>query len=350
MKSFLTLSVLTLVGTCSTPKFTQKIQNIKDSITLVDSVEVIKYANKITVEELKTQLYRISSDEFEGRSPGTIGHKKAEKYVIDFYLNENIEGAYGKRQYIQTVPAEFFSDNTPKTNNVLGFIKGSEKPEEVVVLSAHIDHIGFDKHGNVNNGADDNGSGTVAILQMAQAFNLAKKNGLGPKRSILFAHFTAEEIGKKGSEYYALHPAFPIENTVTDLNMDMIGRIDDYHKTNSNYIYVIGSDRLSKDLHYISEKVNNAYFNIDLDYRYNALDDNNHYFQRSDHYNFANKDVPVIFYFNGVHDDYHRHTDTAEKIDYKLLQRRAQLVFATAWQIANQDRRIVLDQDNTLLN
>lgn len=350
MKTFCILSLLTLVGTCATPKYTQKIQNIKDNITLIDSAEVLKYAKTITVEELETQLIRISSDEFEGRSPGTIGHKRAEEYVMAFYRNEQIEGAYGKGKYIQTIPTEFFNNKTPKTNNVLAFIEGSEKPEEVIVLSAHIDHIGFDEHGNINNGADDNGSGTVAIMQMAQAFNMAKKNGMGPKRSLLFAHFTAEEIGKKGSEYYALHPAFPMENTITDLNMDMIGRVDDYHTTNRNYIYLIGSDRHSKDLHYISEKINDAYFNIDLDYRYNALDDSNNYFTRSDHYNFANNDIPVIFYFNGVHADYHRHTDTAEKIDYQLLQRRAQLVFATAWQIANQDRKIVLDRDNQLLN
>ena len=349
MKTFCFLSAFALVGTCATPKYTTKIQNLKDSIKLVDSATVMKYAETITVDELKTQLYKVSSDQFEGRAPGTKGHKRAEKFVINFYLEEDIDGAYGEAEYIQTIPTEFFNNKTKKTNNVLAFMEGSEKPEEVVVISAHLDHIGFDEDGNVNNGADDNGSGTVAILQMAQAFNLAKKDGNGPKRSILFAHFTAEEIGKKGSEYYTLHPAFPIQNTVTDLNMDMIGRVDDFHTTNRDYVYLIGSDRLSKDLHYISEKVNNAYFNIDLDYRYNAVNDRNDYYRRSDHYNFANKEVPVIFYFNGIHEDYHRHTDTAEKIDYELLQKRAQLVFATAWQIANQEHRIVLDEDNEFL-
>ncbi|WP_248723312.1 M28 family peptidase [Seonamhaeicola sp. ML3] len=349
MKIFCILSAFALVGTCATPKYSTKIKNLEDSITIVDSATVIQYANTITAKELKTQLYMISSDQFGGRAPGTYGHKRAEEFVMSFYTKENIAGAYGEKQYIQTVPSEFFQNKTKTTNNVLAFIEGSENPEEVIVISAHLDHIGLDKKGNVNNGADDNGSGTVAMLQMAQAFNLAKKAGKGPKRSILFAHFTAEEIGKKGSEYYTLHPAFPIKNTVADLNMDMIGRVDDLHETDKNYLYLIGSDRLSKELHYISEKVNNTFFNINLDYKYNSVGDRNDYYSRSDHYNFANKEVPVIFYFNGIHEDYHKHTDTAEKIDYLLLQKRAQLVFATAWQIANQEHRVVLDEHNTFL-
>ncbi len=350
MKTFYILYVLTLVGTCATPKYTTKIQNLKDSIDLVDSTLVTKYASTITTEELKKHLYAFSSDEFEGRASGTEGHKKAEEFLKSYYINEKIGSAYGDDNYFQTLPSEFFNDKIACSNNVLAFIKGSEKPEEIIVISAHLDHLGIDKNGNVNNGADDDGSGTVAIMEMAQAFKLAKNEGIGPKRSILFLHFTAEELGKKGSEYYTMHPAFPLKNTVTNLNIDMIGRIDDLHKNNKNYIYLIGSDRLSKELHYISEKVNTAYFNIDLDYKYNALGEKNNYYGRSDHYNFANKNIPVIFYFNGEHDDYHKHTDTPDKIDYKLLQKRAQLVFATAWQIANQEHRLTLDENNKFLN
>lgn len=233
---------------------------------------------------------------------------------------------------------------------MLAYIKGTEYPEDVIIISAHLDHLGINENGDINYGADDDGSGTVAVMEMAQAFNMAKKAGFGPKRSILFLHLTAEEIGKRGSEFYVKNPVFPLENTIANLNIDMIGRVDDEHKENKNYMYLIGSDRLSKELHYLSEKVNKSYFNIDLDYRYNAETDKNQYYTRSDHYNFASNGIPVIFYFNGEHKDYHRATDTPDKIDYSLLENRTKLIFATAWQIANQKNRLVVDTKNKLLN
>ncbi|APY09920.1 peptidase M28 [Seonamhaeicola sp. S2-3] len=350
MKILFLLSALSLVGTCATPKYTTKIKNLKNNIQLVDSTHVVKYASTITAKELKTHLYTFSSDEFEGRKSGEPGHVKAAHFLKTYYQNENIQSAFGNSNYFQTIPAEFLSNNIKSTNNVLAFIEGSEKPDEIVVISAHLDHLGIEEDGQINNGADDDGSGTVALMEIAQAFNLAKNKGLGPKRSILFLHFTAEEIGKKGSEYYTEHPVFPLENTVVNLNIDMIGRVDDLHQENKDYIYLIGSDRMSTELHYLSEKVNNAYFNIYLDYKYNSLRDRNNYYFRSDHYNFAANGVPVIFYFNGEHADYHKPTDTADKIDYPLLKRRTQLVFATAWQIANQEQRVLLDENNKLLN
>ena len=187
-------------------------------------------------------------------------------------------------------------------------------------------------------------------MEMAQAFKIAKDNGHGPKRSILFIHLTAEEIGLQGSKYYTEYPAFDLDKTVANLNIDMIGRIDNNHKDNKNYIYLIGSDRLSKELHYISEKVNNAYTQLELDYTYNDENDNNKYYYRSDHYNFAQNNIPVIFYFNGEHEDYHEATDTPDKIDYELLEKRTKLIFATAWQIANQEHRLEVDiQDSVVL-
>jgi Zn-dependent M28 family amino/carboxypeptidase len=134
----------------------------------------------------------------------------------------------------------------------LAFIEGSEKPNEILVITAHLDHIGVEKDGQINNGADDDGSGTVAILEIAEAFQQAVINGNGPKRSVLFLHVTAEEKGLLGSKYYTDNPVYPLEDTVANLNIDMIGRIDDLHKDNSNYIYLIGSDILSQDLHDVS--------------------------------------------------------------------------------------------------
>jgi Zn-dependent M28 family amino/carboxypeptidase len=226
----------------------------------------------------------------------------------------------------------------------LGYIKGSEKPEEILVITSHYDHVGVDDEGNIFNGADDGGSGPMAILEVAEAFKEAQKDGYTPKRSILFIHLTGEEKGLLGSKYYVENPVFPLANTVANLNMDMIGRIDKDHEGNDNYIYLIGSDKLSTDLHELSENVNSEFMNMELDYTYNDENDPNRFYYRSDHYNFAKNNIPVIFYFNGVHPDYHKPTDTAEKIEYEALKKRAQLVFLTAWEIANRDERLVVDK------
>ncbi len=227
------------------------------------------------------------------------------------------------------------------TENVLGFIYGTEKPEEIVVISAHYDHLGMDGN-EIFRGADDNGSGTAAVLEIAESFQKAVVEGEGPKRSILFLNLTGEEEGLFGSKYYASHPAFPLQNTVVDLNIDMIGRVDAKHK-NGNYVYLIGSDKISTELHNLSEAVNNEFTQLELDYRYNDDKDPNRFYYRSDHYNFAKNGIPVIFYFNGTHPDYHKTTDTEDKIDYDALQKRAQLVFYTAWQIANKKDRLSAD-------
>jgi len=173
---------------------------------------------------------------------------------------------------------------------------------------------------------------------------LAKKQGNGPKRSILFLHFTGEELGLFGSKFYIEHPAFALDSTVVDLNIDMVGRVDKKHLDNKEYIYLIGSNRLSQDLHKISQEANKTYTHLKLDYTYNNEEDPNSYYTRSDHYNFAKNNIPVIFYFNGTHADYHRTTDTADKIDFELLALRTRLVFYTAWEIANRDQRPVLDK------
>lgn len=349
MKTFCILSAFILVGTCSTPKYSTRLQNLEDSIKIIDSALVINYANTITAKELSTHLYKFASKEFKGRKVGREGDKKAAHFLKSYYQKEGIASPLGTSNYFQTIPAEYLSEEINFSQNVLAFIKGSTNPDEIVVISAHLDHLGINEKGEIFYGADDDGSGNVAIMEIAQAFNKAKKDGFGPKRSILFLHFTGEEIGKRGSEFYTSHPVFPLQNTITDLNIDMIGRVDDIHKNNKNYIYLIGADRLSKELHFISEKVNKAFYNIDLDYRYNAEREKNRYYTRSDHYNFANKYIPVIFYFNGEHPDYHQPTDTPDKIDYQLLEKRTKLIFATAWQIANQKHRLVIDKKNDYL-
>jgi len=237
-----------------------------------------------------------------------------------------------------------------KSQNVAAVIKGSEFPEEYIIITAHLDHVGM-SDGEVYNGADDDGSGTVAIMQISEAFQKAVKDGYGPKRSIIFLHMTAEEKGLLGSKYYTNYdPLVPLKNTVTNLNIDMIGRIDpNREEKNRNYIYLIGSDIISQDLHDISEETAKKYSNLVLDYRYNDPTRKvfesgryieNRYYYRSDHYNFAEKNIPIIFYFSGTHEDYHKPTDTVDKIEFDLLQQRTKLIFHTAWELANRDERI----------
>ncbi len=308
------------------------------------------YAETITAKDLGKHLFVYASDEFEGRNTGEPGQKKAVNYLKDFYISKGIASPLGGNDYFQKVPSSYLSNNRRgmklnDSENVVAFIKGTEKPDEIIVISAHLDHEGV-KNGEVYNGADDDGSGTVAILEIAEAFKKAAEDGNGPKRSILFLHVTGEEKGLLGSKYYTENPIFPLKNTVTDLNIDMIGRIDARHKGNPNYVYLIGSDKLSTELHELSESVNKKYMNIDLDYKYNDENDPNRFYYRSDHYNFAKHNIPIIFYFNGTHADYHRPTDTPDKINYDLLENRTRLVFYTAWEVANRENRIVVDKAN----
>jgi Zn-dependent M28 family amino/carboxypeptidase len=270
----------------------------------------------------------------------------AADYIRNFYKNQNIGPAPRTDDYFQDIPASYFAGRRdPKpSENVLAYIKGSEKPDEVIIISAHLDHVGMDSEGNVFNGADDDGSGTVSVMQIAQAFQQAVKDGHGPKRSILFLHVTGEEIGLYGSRYYTEHPIFPLENTVCDLNIDMIGRIDPDKKDDPNYLYLIGSNKLSQELQDVSTAVNDKYTHLDLDYKFDDPNDPNRFYYRSDHYNFAKNNVPIIFYFNGVHEDYHKITDTPDKIEYDLMAKRAKLIFLTAWEIANRDHRIAVDK------
>ncbi len=285
---------------------------------------------------------------------GRLSLKSNEPEMMMLMINANMGKAiYSKieedsKPTVLNTKMDISVENTAEqvmSENVVAFIEGSEHPNEIIVISAHLDHEGV-KNGEIYNGADDDGSGTVAIVEIAEAFKMAEKAGNGPKRSILFLHVTGEEKGLLGSRHYTDNdPVFPLENTVANLNIDMIGRTDPKRKEGErNYVYLIGSDKLSTELHEISEEVNSKYCNVELDYTYNDKNDPNRFYYRSDHYNFAKNNVPVIFYFNGTHDDYHRPSDTADKIEYDLLENRARLVFHTAWELANRSDRITVDK------
>jgi hypothetical protein len=310
--------------------------------------DVVVYKNSITSAELSKHLYIVADDNMEGRNTGEPGQKRAGEYLINEYKKNGISFPPGATDFYQKVPSEFMKRGfAPKLNdseNIWTFIEGTEKPNEVLVISAHYDHVGM-KNGEVFNGADDDGSGTVALLEIAQAFKKAKDDGFGPKRSILFLHVTGEEHGLHGSRFYSENPLFPIENTIADINIDMIGRRDTLHPKTNNYIYVIGSDRLSSELHTINEEVNAKYTQLELDYKYNDRKDPERIYYRSDHYNFAKKGIPAIFFFNGIHEDYHQSSDTPDKIEYDALAKRTQLAFVLAWELANRPERIKVDRD-----
>jgi len=269
-----------------------------------------------------------------------LNNKKFDKAIREkIEIGESPAGMYSTKLKIEASR----KTDTVKTGNVIAVIEGSDKKDEYLTITAHYDHLGV-KKGDVYNGADDNGSGTVALLEIAEAFAKAKAEGNGPRRSILFIAFTGEEVGLFGSKYYTDKPVFPMANTVANLNIDMIGRIDKFH-TDGNYIHLIGSDRLSQELHQTSENIAKIYApELVLDYKHNAKNDPENLYQRSDHYNFALKKVPVIFYTSGDHADYHKMTDDVDEIDFASYNKRVQLIFATAWQLANADERVKLDK------
>ena len=307
-----------------------------------------QYVKTITAGELKTHLTIVASDEMQGRETGSEGQKKAGRYMISQYKKNNIPFPKGATDYYQKVPAAYLNaksnENLPDSENIWAFVEGTEKPDEIVVVSAHYDHIGIEG-GEIFNGADDDGSGTVALLEIAQAFAKAKAAGHGPKRSILFLHVTGEEHGLHGSRYYSENPLFPLKNTVADVNIDMIGRRDEAHKDSNKYIYLIGSDYLSSELYDICESENKKFVNLNLDYKFNDRKDPNRFYYRSDHYNFAKNGIPVVFLFNGVHADYHQKTDEVDKIEFDALEKRTQLGFVIAWELANRTEKIKVDKD-----
>ena len=230
------------------------------------------------------------------------------------------------------------------SKNVIGLIEGRDpdKKDEYIIITAHFDHLG--KRGeDVFNGADDNASGTTCVLELLEAFAHAKAFRAPQDRSILFALFTGEEKGLLGSAFYTEHPLVPLGKTMVNVNIDMLGRKDDKYEDGEEYIYVIGADRLSSALHEVNERVNGQYENLKLDYTFNAEDDPNRFYYRSDHYNFASKGIPAIFFFNGTHDDYHRPGDTPDKIAYPDMEKRSRHIFHLVWELANREEKIVVD-------
>ena len=321
-----------------------KWSNSREEIGLKKSIAKNKGAQAlILVDDYLFRRYKSRfqySDSGRGEKRMALGNDEENNFQVllfsekhkNFFSTESLSLNMTFNKNIQSFTAD----------NVAAIIKGSEFPNEYIILTAHLDHV-LPYNGEIYNGADDNGSGTVAMLEIAESFALAKKLGKEPKRSIVFLHVTAEERGLLGSKYYADHePLVPIKQTVANLNMDMMGRADPERGVrNLNYVYIIGSDILSDDLHNINIDAN-KYANLELDFRFNGINHPDQFYYRSDHFHFIKNNIPAIFYFSGVHEDYHQPTDTAEKILYEPYKKRVKLIFHTAWELANRDERIKL--------
>jgi hypothetical protein len=243
---------------------------------------------------------------------------------------------------------------TVTTQNVVAVLEGSDPlfKNEYVALGAHYDHVGIGAPVGgdaIYNGADDDGSGTTALLAIAEALAHSRTR---PKRSVLFVWHCGEEKGLWGSRYFTEHPTVPLDRVITQLNIDMIGRSRKDGDTNPanaslsgpNEIYVIGSKMMSTELGELSERVNQSYLNLNFNYRYDDPKDTNQFFFRSDHFNYARKGIPIIFYFDGEHEDYHRPTDSPDKIDYQKMEKVTRTIFMTMWELANNASRPRVDK------
>jgi hypothetical protein len=265
-------------------------------------------------------------------------------------LQKKIDGDLKPNSFLVTDKhvriTEVVQSSEETRNNVAAFIEGSDPvlKNEYVVFSCHADHIGITTKG-INTGADDNASGCAALLSMAEAFQSLEKK---PLRSILFLWFSGEEIGLYGSQSYVNHPLVPLDKTVADLNMDMIGRVKGVADTSAENpmtgpkkVFVI-TDNQSKDLLQIAADVDKA-SELDLDY---SLSGRNHplqLFARSDHYNFVKHDIPVLFFTTGLHTDYHTPGDVVDKIDFNKMELVTKTMYQIGYNVANRKTRIIVD-------
>jgi Zn-dependent M28 family amino/carboxypeptidase len=290
--------------------------------------------------ELKAHIYWLADDALEGREAGKRGQRKSAHYLRDYYRKLGMQPLFANQSYFQP----FILANGDTTENVAAFLPGNGKlAKENIIITAHYDHIGI-KNGVIYNGADDNASGTAALMELAQAFQRAyQTDSQTPRRSIIFFHTTAEEKGLIGSAHYVKVPPLPLNQTIANLNMDMIGRFDQRHANQPDYVYLIGANRLSKEFDLIIRAANDTCCKLALDYTLNSPNHPEKLYYRSDHYTFIRKGIPAVFIFTGLPDDYHKPTDDAAKIDYSLTLKITQLVFTTAWHLVHKPQRLSLD-------
>lgn len=312
------------------------------------SVSVAKFQPTVTTPSVPSIVISLDAAKalFEGEKDAeSILSSGGTNLPAPFLMNDQKKMMLNVASNTETVP----------TQNVVAVWEGGDPAlkSEYVALGSHYDHVGSGCPPNgedrICNGADDDGSGTTAMLAMAEALAKAPTR---PKRSILFVWHCGEEKGLWGSRYFVEFPTVPLNAIVAQINMDMIGRAKADGDTNPrnkdltgpNSIYLIGSTMMSTELGEIVNTVNKSYLNLTFDTRYDDPKDPNRFFYRSDHYNYARKGIPIIFFFDGVHEDYHRAGDTADKIDYQKMEKVTRTIYMTTWEIANRAARLKVDK------
>ena len=278
----------------------------------------------------KALLFNIMEEDF------LMLYSPEQQKLIQAYNETGKLSGKNKRSLTQTVSLNLDYQTLPiQAANIIGVVEGSDLKEEVIVLSAHYDHLGAE-NGKVYHGADDNASGAAAVLELARLFAQAKEEGNGPRRTLVFAQFSAEEEGLLGADYYVQHPLYPLENTVANLNFDMVGRVSEFNKENPDYVYVIGGGEPDEEIYQLNAQSQQSYLpQLRLYYTFNGTAKG--LYKRSDQYLFIKNGIPALFFTDQMEADYHQATDTADKIDLRQLKLRTQLGFATAWELANRD-------------
>lgn len=341
-------------------------------LTICINTSAQQKISKVSVSSslLKKHVYTLASDSLQGRETGTVGQLKAALYCtqvfrlshllatfaldsvrasfrqtfaftiteVALFGNSYVRGdrrsTYKRHELMPSSLTTTDSNNIFFGDNVAGLLIGTDLKQEVVVVSAHYDHLG-NSGKRIFHGADDNASGTATILSVATLFDSLAQRGIRPRRSILFVLFSGEEGGLLGSQYFVKHSPIPFNQFMCDLNVDMIGRVDHAHRKKPNYCYLITGKKNNKLLK-VAEVSNNESVKLALNQGgYDTVNDPEQHFYRSDHYNFAELDIPILFFTSGQHTDYHQPSDTADKINYEVLRKRATLVFQTAWHVAN---------------
>jgi hypothetical protein len=295
----------------------------------------------IDQRDLRSRLVFFASDFFEGRQAGTRGADLAAAYLASELAALGLAAPGPDSSYIQRFrmpsfgPPGTFRDST---QNVIGVVPGSDPAfaGEYVAIGAHYDHVGVGvpvEGDSIYNGADDDGSGTVALLEVAEAL----VRGPRPKRSVIFVFHGAEEAGLLGSFFFTLQPLVPRDSIVAQLNVDMVGR------NAPDSLSVIGAGRISSELDDVVRRQGQAAA-LHLDYTFDAPDHPERLYYRSDHYNYAQYGIPVVFFFSGLHPDYHQPSDEVDKIDFGKVERAAELVYRVAWEVANRPERLARDR------
>jgi Zn-dependent M28 family amino/carboxypeptidase len=301
-----------------------------------------KSIDSVTIRSLRKNLTIIASDDMQGRETGTKGIEKAAKYIENEFSKIGLTPIRPNKNYRQWYKISgIFKD----AFNIIGCIEGKNKNDEYILISAHYDHLGIEE-GQIYNGADDNGSGTAALLSIAEAIMKKKKEGFEINRNIVFIAFSGEEKGLLGSRYFTNNPIIPFEKISCNINIDMIGRVDpDRISADSlNYVHVVGQSKISSDITPILNELNSKTQNLVLDSKYDVKDEPNRLFYRSDHYNFAKNGVPVIFFFDGMlGGDYHDFTDDVDKINWGLYQKRVNFILDLTLKITNKKEMLRRD-------